>query len=138
MFGQNDVAAGSPAIDSSGVRVTVALDWDALEPGVQIDLETHADGAAATDSPEFRAWVAGVVHGVRYALGHAHSMPCVVRVVELAVGPEGATSMHVAAAASFAVWEALGVSPAPEALASIHARVAESRERELGWLPDLG
>lgn len=138
MFGLDDVTAGSPAVEPTGVRVSVALDWDALEPGVQIDLESRADGAAPLDSPEFRAWVAGAVHGVRFALGHAHSMPCVVSVIELAVGPEGATATHVAAAAAFAVWEALQVEPAPETLASIHARVAESRGRELGWLPAFG
>jgi len=130
------MSAGAPALEPEGVRVGVRFDWDALEPGVLVDLV--ADGPAAPlDSPEFHAWVRGAVHGVHFALGRVTCMPCVVHVVELSVGVANATAMHVAAAAAFAVWEGLGVQPTPEVLARIHARVAESAHQPLGWLADL-
>ena len=124
------------AFEPGGVRVSVQFDWDALEPGVLVDLV--ADGPAAPlDGPEFHAWVRGAVHGVHFALSRVTCMPCVVRVVELAVGVGNATAMHVAAAAAFAVWEGLEVQPTPEVLASIHGRVAESAKHPLEWLADF-
>lgn len=124
---------GGPA----GVEVTVQLDWDALEPGVQVDLQPSGEEATGMDTDEFRSWVTGAVHGVRYALAHAKATPCVVRVVQLAIPPTGACAAPVAAAAAFAVWEALGIEPTTKAITTIHQQVAMSSAHRRDWLPDF-
>lgn len=121
------------ATKSAGVRVVVAFDWDALEPGVQVDLVSDGSGEPV-ESEAFQTWVRGAVHGIYFALSCVACMPCVVRLVELGVGVENATGMHVAAAAAFAVWEGLGVEAPPETLARIHGLVAESRRHSMEWL----
>ena len=121
----------------TGVQVTVQLDWDALEPGVQVVLQPSGEGATGMETEEFRSWVAGAVHGVRYALAHAKATPCVVRVVQLGIPTTGACAAPVAAAAAFAVWEALGIEPTTKAITSIHQQVAMSSAHRPDWLPDF-
>lgn len=121
---------------TDGARVTVELDWDVLEAGVRVELVAAGEGAPV-ESPEVQRWIGGAMHGVRFAITAANSMPCLVRVTELAVGP-GTTTTHVAAAAALAVWEALGLQPDPEVRERLDRRVAESRDADEDWLGDFG
>ena len=125
----------SSANVTAGVRVGVEIDWDALEPGVAVDL-VEAGAGAPVGSEDYERWVRGAIYGVRFAITETNSMPCVVRLVELAVG-EGTTATQVAAAAALAVWEAIGVELEGGVLARIHRRVVESRQQGADWLGDF-
>lgn len=126
-------AVGDSALDGlwrqAGARVTVELDWDALEPGVAIEL---ADGSPGGDERD--AWERGAMHGVQFALDTSRALPCVVRVTEICADASCSGATVVAAAAACAVWEALEVTPPEAALQRIDARVRESRARDRHWL----
>ena len=119
----------------AGARVSVELDWDAMEPGVEVRFAHRADGGPEPDV--LAVWERSVVHGVRFALKVARSLPCAVRVTELCGDPAHTRPTLIAAAAAQAVWEALEFEPPPAVRAAVVAWVEESRGRGPLWLAEF-
>jgi len=113
--------------------VTVELDWDSLETGIQVNLvapEPYTESQAA----DMLVWEQGAIYGVRFALSAANAMPCSVRITEMC-GDSACTNPTVVAAASAgAVWEALEIQPPFELVEIMAVRVRESRDRDRTWL----
>ena len=64
-----------PVSHNAGARVTVGLDWDSLETGIQVNLvgpEPRSERQAA----DMLVWEQGAIYGVRFALKAANAMPC--------------------------------------------------------------
>ncbi len=118
---------------SAGARVTVELDWDSMDMGIQVNL-LDPQPVSARQAADMLAWEQGAIYGVRFALKAANTMPCSVRITEMCGDAACTNPTVVAAASACAVWEALEISP-PADLAEIMAdRVRESREHERTWL----
>lgn len=133
---ENPALQGSSAgaiVPRAGARITVELDWDTLQPGVQVYLQ-EAGGPKPPDPAELRAWEQGAIYGVRYALGVANTMPCTVRITELSGDVHCMNPTLVAAAAATAVWEALEFEPAEPVRDSMRERVRESGFHKSIWL----
>ena len=110
-----------------GTRVSVEMDWDALEAGILMCLAD--DGGLRDGSYGFACLEQGALYGVRFALRVANTLPCTVRVTELRGEPECTNATVVAAASAYAVWGAVGFEPPPEVHQRIQAEVEASRER---------
>ena len=108
------------------------MDWDALEPGVAVDLGPTSS-TPPTDTDAYDQWVRGVIYGVQFAITHVSSMPCVVKVVEIR-GDASTTPTLVAAAAASAVWDALSIEVTRDVHEAIRASVAESASHGHDWL----
>ena len=113
---------------SPGTRVTVELDWNTLDSGVLM-CAAVGYGAPELGAREWSSWEKGALYGVRFGLNLANSLPCAVRIT----GVEGESSHTnptvVAAAAAYAVWEALDYEPPKEIHDRICAEVDVSRQR---------
>jgi len=115
-----------------GVRVSVELDWNVLEPAIAIHLTDMAGSPFAGELGDwdFLSWERGAIYGVKYALDVAIALPCAVRITEMC-GELGETNPTiVAAAAATATWMALEFVPPPEVLARVQAAVVDSRAQE--------
>ena len=128
---------GAPAApEQAGVRITVELDWDTLQPGVELDFANQI--GCPTDPAHLQAWEKGAVYGADFALSVARSMPCMVRITEMCGGTESTNPTLVAAATAMAVWEALAVVPPQAVMDSIGRQVGESESHEPDWLGTFG
>ena len=118
----------------AGARVSVALCWDILEPGIEVRFSPRDE---RVPGDVLAIWEQAVTAGVRYALRVARSLPCGVRIDELYGDPRRGRPMLFAAAAAQAVWEALEFEPPEEESARLTALVEESATRGPLWLPEL-
>ena len=107
-----------------GTSVTVELDWNALEPSIEVMLEMGTETAGG----DFEAWAEGAVYGVRFALESSNALPCAARIREILGDFETTTATVVAAAAAHAIWEAIEYQPPPDVTASIERAVQRSRQ----------
>jgi hypothetical protein len=119
----------------AGARVSVELDWDSLEPAIEVRFTQQRGPSPSADV--VAVWEQSVVHGVRYALKVARALPCTVRVTKLCGDPAHSLPTLMAAAAATAVWEALEYEPPPEVRARLQELVTESRDRGPLWLADF-
>lgn len=134
-MGERQEAAGVRIAHRAGARVSVELCWDALVPTIEVRFAPHGPEAPG---PEVTAtWEQAVVAGVRHALATARALPCDVRVTEVCGPPDHGRPTLFAAAAAWAVWEALEFEPPREVAARWRGWVAECSTREPLWLPDL-
>jgi hypothetical protein len=112
----------------SGVRVSVELDWNVLEPSIAIHLSETAGSPFSKDLGDwdFLSWERGAIYGVKFALDQAIALPCAVRITEM-TGQLGETNPTiVAAAAATATWGALEYEPSLEVQARLQAAVVAS------------
>ena len=112
--------------DVAAVFVSVAIDWDALEPGVYFDPK-DGSGEAIDTTPETEQ---AVVYGVNFALENACPLPCAVRVTEVGGSQARFNPTLVAAATTHAVWEALGFAPTVEVAQRLENSVVQSQGTE--------
>jgi hypothetical protein len=117
-----------------GTSVTVELDWNALEPSIDVVLNMSL-GAAGFD---FTPWANGAVYGARFALDCSNALPCAARIREIAGDFESTNATIVAAATAHAIWEAIEFQPPPEVLSSVENAVQRSREAALETLVQFG
>ncbi len=128
------VAADRQSVShSAGARVTVELDWDSLETGIQVNL-VAPEPCSERQAADMLVWEQGAVYGVRFALKAANVMPCAVCITEMCGDAACTNPTVVAAASACAVWEALEIHPPFELVEIMAARVRESRDRDRTWL----
>ena len=111
-----------------GTRVTVELDWDTMNSGVLM-CAAAGYGAPGLDAREWSCGEQGAVYGVRFGLRLTNSLPCAVRITEVEGEKSHTNPTVVAAAAAYAVWEALGYEPPQEIHDRISGEVDVSRQR---------
>lgn len=107
-----------------GTLVTVELDWNALEPSVDV-LPDMDLGAVDVN---FAAWAEGAVYGVRFALESSNALPCAACIRQILGDFETTNATIVAAAAAHAIWEAIDFEPQPDVVARIEGAVQRSRQ----------
>lgn len=129
----NRLGTSQPLTHSAGARVTVELDWDSLDVGIQVNLVSAQPGSER-QAAELLVWEQGAIYGVRFALKAANAMPCSVRITEMCGDAACTNPTVVAAASACAVWEALEIHPPFELVEIMAERVRESREQGRTWL----
>ncbi|TDJ71753.1 MAG: hypothetical protein E2O39_07860 [Planctomycetota bacterium] len=107
-----------------GTSVTVELDWNALEPSIEVMLEIGPETAGG----DFEAWAEGAVYGVRFALESSNALPCAACIRQILGDFETTNATIVAAAAAHAIWEAIDFEPQPDVIARIEGAVQRSRQ----------
>lgn len=107
-----------------GTSVTVELDWNALEPSIDV----LPDIDLGTVDVNFAAWAEGAVYGVRFALESSNALPCAARIRQILGDCETTNATVVAAAAAHAIWEAIEFEPPPDVTARIEGAVQRSRQ----------
>jgi len=128
-------AAGARIVHQAGARVSVELCWDVLEPTIEVRFAPH--GPEAPGPGVLATWEQAVVAGVRHALATARALPCDVRVTEVCGDPDYGRPTLFAAAAAWAVWEALEFEPPREVAERWQGWVADCASRGPLWLPEL-
>lgn len=110
-----------------GTRVTVEIDWDALEPSVELAAGVLPAGdAGEAEEHVQRSWERGARYGVTFALESANSMPCRLTVSEIVADVETTNATTIAAATAEAVWAAIEFTPGDELRALMEREVARS------------
>ena len=110
-----------------GTRVSVEIDWDALEPSVEFAAGNGEQGPEEESGDRVqRAWERGALYGVRFALEVANSMPCRVSVTEIIADVQRTNATTIAAATAEAVWAAIEFVPGDELRARMEREVGRS------------
>lgn len=121
-----------------GTRVSVEIDWDALEPSVEFAagaLPGEPEGVEEEAEERVqRSWERGALYGVSFALETANSMPCRLTVTEIVADVDRTNATTIAAATAEAVWAAIDFAPGDELRALMEREVARSWRLPPGYL----